>query len=110
MATLHKFVDSTPTSLTVNNLAAYRFLKPTNGSWQTTGAGNAFHIQYIDITGHLNEAIEIVLPSETTTFFNNNNLTTGSPSNPLTVITAPTPTIVDGKYHYTFPAGTFTQI
>lgn len=106
MATLHKFVDGTPTSLTVTNLANYNFLN--YHGWQTNGGGSAFHIQYVDVSQHLNESIEIVLPSATTTFFNNYNFATGSSSNPLTVITPPTPTIVDGKYHYVFPAGTFT--
>lgn len=110
MATLHKFVDSTPTSLTVNNLANYNFLNyiGNNPYWQTNNGGSAYHIQYVDITGHLNESIEIVLPSATDRFFNNYNFSSGMSTNKLTVITAPTPTIVDGKYHYVFPAGTFT--
>ena len=110
MATLHKFVDSTPTSLTVNNIANYNFLNyiGNNPYWQTNSGGSAFHIQYVDVSQHLNEAIEIVLPSATDRFFNNYNFNTATSTNKLTVITAPTPTIVDGKYHYVFPAGTFT--
>lgn len=109
MATLHKFVTS-GASLTVNNIAAYCFLNYTgsNPYWQTWGTTSAFHIQYVDITGHINDQIEIVLPSATDRFFNNYNLNSAMSTNKLTVITAPTPTIVDGKYHYVFPAGTFT--
>lgn len=109
MATLHKFVSS-GASLTVNNIAAYCFLNYTGSSpyWQSYSTTSAFHIQYVDITGHINDQIEIVLPSATDRFFNSYNFNTASSTNKLTVITAPTPTIIDGKYHYIFPAGTFT--
>lgn len=108
MATLHKFVDSTPTSLTVNTLSNYMLNYYSYSYWIPTGASSGINLQYIDVTNVKNKSIEIVLSQEVNSYGFVSHPDFTSNTTHCQVIPAPTPTIVDGKYHYVFPPNTFT--
>ena len=107
MATLHKFVDGTPTSLTVNTLSNY-ILNYSSYSYWIPSATSGTTLQYIDVTNVKNKSIEIVLSYEVSSYGFVSHPDFTSNTTHCQVIPAPTPTVVDGKYHYVFPPNTFT--
>lgn len=103
MATLHKFVQGTPTSLTTSSLNNTVVNKPSY--WIPNPGYSGYTLQYVDVSSVKNKGIEIVLASSTTKFLSHDNFNSNTVH--CQEITPPSPTIVDGKYHYIFGPNTF---
>lgn len=108
MATLHKFVNSTPTSLTINTVSNKILNYSSYSYWIPTNVSSGTNLQYVDVTNVKNKSIEIVLSQEVNSYGFVSHPDFTSNGTHCQVIPAPTPTIVDGKYHYVFPPNTFT--
>lgn len=106
MATLHKFVAETPTSLTISSIAKAVVNNPSYSYWiPNPGYGNAYSLSYVDVSSVKNKGIEIVLTSSTTKFLSHDDFNSNTVH--CQEITPPSPTIIDGKYHYIFGPNTF---